>query len=427
MRYSLESFLAEHFEVSRRFFLKAGSIGAAALYSQPLSADESEWDARLRQAIEQLEPYFTPQLDFGEVTRAKPYKLPEEEKRKLGLTRDSWSLEVISDPENPVRLDAPLTREQGTALDFQRLMVLAKSRAVRFSKVLTCLNRGRPLGMGLWEGVPMRDIVWLTQPRQTRKPVSLPRRIFFHGYPNDKPEKTFRSSLSASRVFEDPPGLPPVILCYKLNGQWLTSERGGPVRAVVPEAYGFKSIKWLTHLVVSNLFHANDTYANERGMNNDIDSPLKTFAGTLGIPPVAKAGEPIPVTGYAQVGVSGLSKVQYWVHQDSTPEPANENYYAEAPWQDAELLPPPGDWGGGLPGGKIPIRTMNFDSDTRRPHSWPMPLCKAHWAVLLPARTPGQYTFRCRTVDANGNAQPMPRPFQKWGHGLIEERSISVA
>src|SRR5689334_24740256 len=25
--------------------------------------------------------------------------------------------------------------------------------------------------------------------------------------------------------------LPPVIVCYKLNGQWLDSERGGPVRS----------------------------------------------------------------------------------------------------------------------------------------------------------------------------------------------------
>ena len=55
----------------------------------------------------------------------------------------------------------------------------------------------------------------------------------------------FRSSLPISRILEDPFDLPPVILCYKLNGQWLTSERGGPVRIVVPEAYGFKSIKWL--------------------------------------------------------------------------------------------------------------------------------------------------------------------------------------
>ena len=32
------------------------------------------------------------------------------------------------------------------------------------------------------------------------------------------------SKLPIGRVLEDPFGLPPVILCYKLNGQWLNSE-----------------------------------------------------------------------------------------------------------------------------------------------------------------------------------------------------------
>ena len=85
----------------------------------------------------------------------------------------------------------------------------------------------------------------------------------------------FRSSLPIGRVLEDTFGLPPVILCFKLNGQPLHPERGGPVRMLVPEAYGFKSVKWLTRIYLSNLAHANDTYAKA---NNDVDSWLKTFA-----------------------------------------------------------------------------------------------------------------------------------------------------
>src|SRR5690606_9371056 len=123
-------------------------------------------------------------------------------------------------------------------------------------------------------------------------------------------EQMFRSSLPVGRVLEDQYGLPPVILCYKLNGQWLTPERGGPVRVVVPEAYGFKSIKWLSHVVLSNIAAANDTYAEK---NNDVDSPLKTFCETFPLPVELKANEPIPITGYAQVGIAGLKKVQVWI------------------------------------------------------------------------------------------------------------------
>ena len=80
---------------------------------------------------------------------------------------------------------------------------------------MTCLNIGCPLGMGVWEGVPLRDVVWLTQPKENL------RRVFYYGYHNDDPKQMFRSSLPVGRVLEDPDDLPPVILCYKLNGEWL--------------------------------------------------------------------------------------------------------------------------------------------------------------------------------------------------------------
>ena len=61
-------------------------------------------------------------------------------------------------------------------------------------------------------------------------------------------------------MLEDPPGELPVLLCYKLNGEYLTGKRGGPVRMLVPEAYGFKSVKWLQRVVLTNDYGANDTY-----------------------------------------------------------------------------------------------------------------------------------------------------------------------
>src|SRR5437868_2773731 len=201
--------------------------------------------------------------------------------------------------------------------------------------------------MGIWEGVPLREVIWLTQPRENL------RRVYYHGYHNDDPRQLFRSSLPASRVLEDPFDLPPVILCYKLNGQWLDDRRGGPVRVVVPEAYGFKSIKWLTHVVLTNLPTANDTYADQ---GNDVDSPLKTFAATLGAPRQHKGDTPIPLSGYAQVGVGGLSKVQIWIQPRAEEWPADDAYFAKAPWKDVEILPPPAEdrWGGNLPDNKLP-------------------------------------------------------------------------
>jgi hypothetical protein len=413
-----ERYLVEHQKLSRRYFMRMGVVGAAVCGFWPHSQGADAASPELAKAIESLEPYFTSQEKFRDVSRGKPlpHSLSDEKKRKAGLTRETWMLEVISDPDNPAKLRSPLTKKDGSAIDFERLMKLAEKHAVRFAKVMTCLNIGCPLGMGVWEGVPLREVIWLTQPRENL------RRVFYHGYHNDDPQQMFRSSLPISRVLEDPFDLPPVILCYKLNGQWLDSERGGPVRVLVPEAYGFKSIKWLTQIVLTNLFHANDTYAEG---NNDVESWLKTFAATISVPRQVKPGQPIPVTGYAQVGLSGLTKVQVWILSNAIEQPPGDPYFANAPWIDAQILEPPSDWGA-LPDGKIPAGTSGFDPATGRPRAWPMRLAKIHWAALMPGLSAGEYTLRCRTIDEKGAPQPMPRPFQKSGHAAIESVDITV-
>jgi len=401
---------------SRRSFLGFGAAAAAAVGTGlPLVAQDT---ADLARAVEEADPYLTPQEKFRDVSRGNPlpHKLPAEKLAQVGLSRETWKLEVISDPEHPADLRNPLSREKGTALDWDALMTLAGKRTVRFLKVMTCNNIGRPLGMGLWEGVPLRDVVWLTKPQENL------RRIFYYGYHNDDPKQMFRSSLPISRVLEDPPGLPPVILCTKLNGKFLTPERGGPVRIVVPETYGFKSVKWLTHVVLTNLFHANDTYADG---NNDLDSPLKTYARVVSLPKEPRAEQAIPVTGLAQVGISGLSGVQVWIAPAAEPWPADDPYFTKAPWKDAEILPAPARWGGEFPDGKLPP-TQDIDPATGRPLRWPLPLTKAHWVARLPGLAAGKYVLRSRTIDANGIAQPMPRPFDKSGRASIEEKPLVV-
>ncbi len=416
-------FVDEHFLLARRYFLQLGLCGLAAAPSAMLAYADDDKVAKpaKRQKPEKAgakrEPYFTPPEDFRDVSRGKPlpHSLAEDKKREVGLTRDTWKLEVISDPDYPATLGKQLTKADSSAFDFEALLKIGERHAVRFPKVMTCLNVGCPLGMGLWEGVPLREVVWLTQPRENI------RRIFYYGYHNDDPKQMFRSSLPIGRVLEDPYDLPPVILCYKLNGQFLDSERGGPVRIVVPEAYGFKSIKWLSHVVLTNLAHANDTYAEQ---NNDVDSSLKTFAATLSLPRQVKPGEPIPVSGYAQVGISGLTKVQVSMESIAASRPVDDPNFTQAAWRDAELLPAPTLWSG-LSENRVPANTHGFDNQGL-PKSWPLRFTNAHWAAVLPAVPEGEYTFRSRTIDEKGNAQPLPRPFRKSGHAAIESIVVTV-
>jgi DMSO/TMAO reductase YedYZ molybdopterin-dependent catalytic subunit len=412
----IERLAKQHNDFTRRYFLKLGAAGIAGASISPLLAGEDS-NALLARAVSKLE-YLTRDEDFINFGRGKPppHTLPPEKLRQVGLVPETWQLEVVPDPDSNAEVERPLSKAADTALDWAGLMKLAETKAVRYMKVMTCTNGNKPCGMGLWEGVPLRDVVWLA------KPTGNVRRVFYYGYHNDDPKQMFRSSLPIGRVLEDPPGENPVILCYKLNNRLLTPKRGGPVRMLVPDGYGNKSVKWLQRIVLTNNPQANDTYAE---WNNDTVSHIKTCARFIHTPKKVKAGRAVPITGLAQVGMSGLSKVQYFLISQSEQLPEDDPYFTKAPWKDAEILPPPKHWGGGLDDEELPPIPRQFNA-AGKPLRWPLPNTIVHWAAVLKPPSPGKYDLCCRTIDANGTAQPMPRPFPKSGHNAIQKVQIVV-
>jgi DMSO/TMAO reductase YedYZ molybdopterin-dependent catalytic subunit len=411
-------FAEEHTDITRRYFLGLGAAGLLGLRASNLGFEEQARASGLARAIAELE-YLTRDEDFVNIGRGNPppHQLPPERLREVGLVRETWQLEVKAEPQSTVQVERPLSRALGTALDWAGLMELAERRRIRILSVMSCTNVGAPCGMGLWEGIPLREVVWLA------KPSANVRRLFYYGFHNNDPEQRFQSSLPIGRVLEDPPGEQPVLLCYKLNDQWLSSSRGGPVRMLLPGEYGNKSVKWLQHIVLTDDFKANDTYAL---WNNDTESQVKTCARFIHTPRQVKAGQPIPITGVAQVGMSGLAKVQYWLHTAETPWPEDDRYFSRADWKNADILAPPEDWGGGLLDGRLPEIPGQIDPTTGEPYRWPMRYTIVHWAALLTDVPPGQYDLRCRTIDEKGVAQPMPRLFPRSGHNEIQKVQLTV-
>ena len=404
----------QHNQVTRRYLIGLGLSGAASLTLDSLEANEQKEPPAHDPDVE----YLTPSEEFETVERGNPlpYKLPLKDRLKIGMERKTWRLDIVPDPDSNPIVGNPMSREKNNALSFNDLMKIADKKSVRFLKVMTCNNLHTPLGMGLWEGVPLRDVIWKSNPKANI------RRAFYYGHHNNDPKQMFKSSLPIGRILEDPPGDHPVILCYKLNGQWLSGERGGPVRIIVPEAYGFKSVKWLKSVILTNEPAANDTYAEA---NNDIDSWMKTMSLFVHKPDTVKKGQAFPVTGIAQVGVGGLSKVQIWVRPKEKDWPKEDPYFTKAPWKDAVILPPPTKWGGELPQGKLP-NEVRFFTEEGKPEHWPMRYTIAHWATVLDDIEPGEYTVYCRTIDDKGIAQPLPRPFRKSGRNVIDESALSV-
>ena len=99
------------------------------------------------------------------------------------------------DPNSNSKIGNPLSSNGGNSFSFSHLMKLADKHAVRYLKIMTCNNIGAPLGMGLWEGVPLRQIIWETKPKENI------RRVFYYGHHNNDPKQMFRSSLPIGRPY----------------------------------------------------------------------------------------------------------------------------------------------------------------------------------------------------------------------------------
>jgi DMSO/TMAO reductase YedYZ molybdopterin-dependent catalytic subunit len=364
--------------------------------------------------------FLTSAKDFDDVSRGDPvpHTLKGDALVKARLTFETWRLEVVA--ENKATIDKPLTLAAGTALDLPTLLKLGEKHGVRFLKAMQCNMIALPLGQGLWEGVPLREVLKLCG-----KLVNS-RRLYYWGYHNDKPEQMFKSSLAMNQVLDTPPGELPPFVAYKLNGGPIPLERGGPVRMVVPWAHGFKSIKWLQRIVLTNRYDANDNYANQ---NNDPESYLKTAAYFEELSAESfVVDKPVVVRGTCMVGWPGLERIELWLRPDAGTNgnlAADDPAWAKAEWQPGIIDPPPANWGGGLTDGVLPKDVWGFDR-AGKPKEWPLRFSIAHWTAVLKNVKAGKYELRVRTVDKNGFAQPEPRPNQQSGKNRVQCKLIEV-
>jgi DMSO/TMAO reductase YedYZ molybdopterin-dependent catalytic subunit len=404
--------------LDRRAFLAAGAttaLTAAGGVAEGASCQQSDPPA----AGTPQRNYLTNPPDFRDVSRGspRPYTLKGEALVKARLTPESYRLEIVSD--GTCQIMTPRTLEKNNAIDLATLEKLGQQHGRKFLKAMQCLNIAQPLGQGLWEGVPLRELLKLVGR------ISNIRRVYYWGFHNNDPKQLFQSSMSYTQAMEAPPWELGPFVAYRLNGQPLSLQRGGPARMIVPWAHGFKSIKWLQRIVLTNNFQANDTYA---GGNNDVESHLKTAAYVDAGPEVFKSGQPITVTGTVMVGLSGLRRVEYWLRSGDgkTALRDDDPAWGKAQWRPCELAPPPKDWGGTLPKGVLPAGVWGFDPKTGQPREWPMRYSWGLWSVTLRDPKPGSYEFRARAVDQNGFAQPEPRPYPKSGRNEIQSRLITV-
>jgi hypothetical protein len=410
--------------LSRREFVRTTSLAAAALAAGTISSSLVSESV----APPAPHPLITQQDDYFDLSRGtpKPHTLTGKALIQARMTPETWRCEVVADPftnhvvKEPASLTKPLTLADGNALDLPQLIQLGKEHRMYFLQVMQCLNIGAPLGQGLWEGVPLREVLRLAgQMRNVR-------RIYYWGFHNNDPRQVFQSSLSYTEAMETPPGEFPPFLAYRLNGEPISLKRGGPVRLIVPWAHGFKSIKWIQRITVTNDFRSNDTYADQ---NNDPESHLKTAAYIDQTADKFPFGQTVFMSGLVIAGYSGLQHVEQWLYRvEPGAEPVTENdeTYGHAQWTPCVLQAPPADWSRIFPTGISSKDVLGFDMMTGQPATWPLRYSMISWFATLQDLKPGKYEFRVRAVDMNGFAQPEPRPIPKTGMNALEVHRFEI-
>jgi len=107
----------------------------------------------------------------------------------------------------------------------------------------------------LWEGFLLKDL--LNEAGITPEAVN----VIFYAY------DSYSTSLPLNYILEKN-----ILIAYKMNGLTLPPERGFPFELVAESKYGYKWIKWITAIELSD--NTNYTgYWESRGFSNDANVP----------------------------------------------------------------------------------------------------------------------------------------------------------
>jgi len=107
----------------------------------------------------------------------------------------------------------------------------------------------------LWEGVLVKDLLEEAGYNSSSNVV-----IFYA-------QDGYSTSLPLSYIINNN-----ILIAYKMNGVVLLPQRGFPFQLVAESKYGYKWIKWITRIEVSNDVNYRG-YWESRGFSNDADLP----------------------------------------------------------------------------------------------------------------------------------------------------------
>jgi hypothetical protein len=232
--------------------------------------------------------------------------------------------------------------EHPFTLSYDQLLDLDAIEQVRTLECISNPVGGDLISTAVWTGVRMRDLLARAQPKASSYDVVL---TSVDGY---------QDSFPIAKAME-----PDTFLAYLMNGKTLPQEHGYPVRALVPNIYGMKNVKWLTEIKVETFDFKG--YWQEQGWD---DTATVNTNARIDVPgsTVRWSGGEVSIAGIAFAGSRGIQKVEVSLDQGKT-------------WSDATLETPAG------------------------PITW------VRWVVRWTPAGPGPATLWARATDGRGDVQ----------------------
>jgi DMSO/TMAO reductase YedYZ molybdopterin-dependent catalytic subunit len=137
--------------------------------------------------------------------------------------------------------------EQPVSLSYAELLALPRAEQVSTFHCVT----GWTVSNVTWGGVRFDDLLAAAAPSPGAKALTFV-----------SAEQPYTDSLTLEQA-----GLKDAMLAYELDGKPLSRAHGAPVRVVIPEMYGYKNVKWVERITVTD--QAETGYWEQRGYDTD--------------------------------------------------------------------------------------------------------------------------------------------------------------
>ena len=144
-----------------------------------------------------------------------------------------------------LRIDGLVERPQ--ELTYEQLVALPRTEQVADFHCVT----GWSVKNVRWAGVRFRDLFSAARPLRSARSLAFV-----------SAERPYVDSLTLEQA-----QLPDVMLAYEMDGRPLSRAHGAPTRVVIPEMYGYKNVKWVERIVLTD--RPIDGYWEVRGYDRN--------------------------------------------------------------------------------------------------------------------------------------------------------------